>query len=129
MTEDYIEEWSRADPFAKSTKADKGVTFVGLGSGVDFKYPPWSIGQDQGQQSFYLGPEDDPVNQPEHYNTGEIECIDYLKDNMSPEAYRGYLEGCSKKYLHRWRYKGKPLQDLEKAQWYLNRLVEELKNG
>ena len=24
MTEDYIEEWSRADPFAKSTKADKG---------------------------------------------------------------------------------------------------------
>ena len=123
MTEDYIEEWSRVDPFAK------------VGPEYSVLWPlyrgksPYSIGQDQGQQSFYLGPEDDPVNQPEHYNTGEIECIDYLKDNMSPEAYRGYLEGCSKKYLHRWRYKGKPLQDLEKAQWYLNRLVEELKNG
>jgi hypothetical protein len=68
----------------------------------------------------------DMVNKPDHYNHGEIECIDYLKDNMPYEAYLGYLEGNLKKYLHRWRHKGKPLEDLSKASWYLNRLRHEL---
>jgi hypothetical protein len=68
----------------------------------------------------------DMVNKPDHYNHGEIECIDYLKDNMPYEAYLGYLEGNLKKYLHRWRHKGKPLEDLKKANWYLNRLRQEL---
>lgn len=68
----------------------------------------------------------DNVNNPDHYNTGSIECIEYLKDNMSYEAYLGYLEGNCKKYLHRWRYKKKPVEDLNKARWYLDRLIEEL---
>jgi hypothetical protein len=29
--------------------------------------------------------------------------------------------------LHRFRYKGKPLEDLKKAQWYLDRLIWEYK--
>lgn len=73
-----------------------------------------------------LGEAVDMVNKPDHYNHGEIECIDYLKDNMPYEAYLGYLEGNLKKYLHRWRHKGKPLEDLKKANWYLNRLRQEL---
>ena len=68
----------------------------------------------------------DNVNSPDHYNTGSIECIEYLKDNMSYEAYLGYLEGNCKKYLHRCRYKKKPVEDLKKARWYLGRLIEEL---
>ena len=67
----------------------------------------------------------DPVDKPEHYNHGTIECIVYMKDNMTAEAFQGYLEGCAKKYLHRFKYKGKAKQDLQKAQWYLNKLVEE----
>ena len=67
----------------------------------------------------------DQVNNPDHYNNGAMECSDYLKDNMSWDAYLGYLEGNTKKYLHRWRYKGKPLQDLAKARWYLDRLIKE----
>jgi hypothetical protein len=70
--------------------------------------------------------EKDAVNSPAHYNTGGIECIDYLKDNMSWEGYTGYLEGNTKKYLHRWRYKSKPVEDLKKARWYLDRLITEL---
>ena len=70
--------------------------------------------------------EKDVVNSPPHYNTGGIECIDYLKDNMSWEGYTGYLEGNCKKYMHRWRYKQKPLEDLKKARWYLDRLISEL---
>lgn len=68
----------------------------------------------------------DNINKPSHYNQGTIEAIDYMRDNMSYEAFLGYLEGCTKKYLHRWRYKQTPVQDLKKAQWYLNRLIMEL---
>ncbi len=69
---------------------------------------------------------DDIVNSPSHYTSGGIECIDYLKDNLPLEAFHGYLEGNVKKYLHRWRYKQKPVQDLKKAQWYLTNLIAEL---
>lgn len=68
----------------------------------------------------------DMVNSPDHYNHGKVECIEYLKDNMPFEAYTGYLEGNCKKYLHRWRYKKKPLEDLRKSRWYLDRLISEL---
>lgn len=71
----------------------------------------------------------DSVESPSHYNKGSIECIDYLKDNMPYDNFLGYLEGNCKKYLHRWRYKKKPLEDLKKAQWYLNRLIKELDDG
>lgn len=70
-------------------------------------------------------PEEDVVNHPPHYGDGQIECIDYLRDNMDNVMYMGYLEGNVKKYLHRFRYKGKPTEDLKKAQWYLNRLIKE----
>ena len=68
----------------------------------------------------------DAVNHPDHYNNGGIECIEYLKDNMSWQGYTGYIEGNCKKYLHRWRYKQKPVEDLKKARWYLDRLISEL---
>lgn len=68
----------------------------------------------------------DVVNHPDHYNNGNIECIEYLKDNMSWQGFTGYLEGNCKKYLHRWRYKKKPIEDLKKAAWYLDRLIREL---
>ncbi len=66
----------------------------------------------------------DEVNKPAHYTKDTIECIEYLEDNLSTERYKGFLEGNAKKYLHRFRYKGKLVQDLRKAQWYLARLVE-----
>ena len=71
----------------------------------------------------------DVVNHPPHYGEGKIECIDYLKDNMDIMMFMGYLEGNVKKYLHRYRYKNKPLEDLKKAQWYLNRLIEEMEGS
>ena len=72
------------------------------------------------------GKKEDQINHPTHYTQSKIECIDYMKDNMSDEAFRGYLEGACKKYLHRFRYKGKPMDDLKKCQWYLNRLINEM---
>jgi len=69
----------------------------------------------------------DNINSPAHYGNGSIECIDYMKDNMDSMMFMGYLEGNCKKYLHRYRYKGKQVEDLEKAAWYLNRLIQEVK--
>lgn len=68
----------------------------------------------------------DNINEPPHYGNGEIECIDYMKDNMDHMMFMGYLEGNAKKYMHRYRHKGKPVEDLEKAQWYLDRLIMEM---
>jgi hypothetical protein len=40
-----------------------------------------------------------------------------------------YKHGNVLKYVSRYKFKGEPLQDLEKAQWYLNRLIKEVNNG
>lgn len=64
----------------------------------------------------------DMVDKPPHYNQGGIECIDYIEQQLGDE-YRGYLQGNVIKYLHRFKYKN-GLEDLKKAQWYLNKLVE-----
>ena len=70
----------------------------------------------------------DLVNQPPHYKVGGIETIDYLKAKLSPEAFRGFLQGNALKYLSRAGHKDNPLQDFEKSQWYTNRLIAEIKN-
>ena len=70
--------------------------------------------------------EDDVVNQPPNYGNGRIECIEYMRDNMDHMMFMGYLEGNAKKYMHRYRYKGKPVEDLRKAKWYLEYLIKEM---
>ena len=67
----------------------------------------------------------DMVNSPPHYNNGDIECIDAIKESMTPEAFKGYLKGNIQKYI--WRYENKKGgEDLKKAQWYLNKLIKTL---
>jgi Protein of unknwon function (DUF3310). len=62
--------------------------------------------------------EHDPVNHPSHYTYGPIEVIDLI------EGFDlGYHEGNAIKYLLRWRHKD-GLQDLKKARWYLDRLIQ-----
>lgn len=73
----------------------------------------------------YPTPIKDNVNSPSHYGQGKIEAIEYIKDSLTKEEYIGYLRGNIAKYLHRWRYKN-GLEDLKKAQWYLERLIEEV---
>ena len=67
----------------------------------------------------------DPVDQPDHYNTGAIEAIEAIKASMHPQEFRGYLKGNVMKYIWRYEYKGKPVEDLRKARWYLERLIKE----
>ena len=67
-----------------------------------------------------------PVENPDHYNTGAIEAIEAIRASMPPEQYFGYLKGNVMKYLWRYDYKEKPVEDLRKADWYLNRLIDAL---
>ena len=69
--------------------------------------------------------EEDLVNKPPHYNNSKIECIEAI-EAATGEGYEYYLQGNILKYLWRYRYKNKPIEDLKKAQWYLDRLVQEM---
>ena len=65
----------------------------------------------------------DMINNPLHYNTSEIECIDAIEAMLGDE-FPAYLQGNITKYL--WRFKNKNgVEDLKKAQWYLKKLIKE----
>lgn len=65
----------------------------------------------------------DHVNNPSHYASGGIECIDAMQAMLSRDEFIGYLRGNIFKY--QWRYKLKNgVEDLKKARWYQNKLIE-----
>ena len=64
----------------------------------------------------------DMVNSPPHYNQQGVECIDAIHA-ATADGFQYYLQGNIMKYVWRYRYKnGK--QDLRKAAWYLEKLIE-----
>ena len=65
----------------------------------------------------------DNVNQPPHYNRKDIEAITAIEASMSEIEFLGYLKGNVEKYLWRYGYKDKPIEDLRKAEWYLKKLI------
>ena len=73
------------------------------------------------------GDRDPEVHSPTHYNQHGIECIHAIEASMTPTEFQGYLKGNTEKYLWRYRYKGRAVQDLEKAEWYLALLKEKVK--
>ena len=64
----------------------------------------------------------DDVNDPKHYRQGKIEAISYIRDILTREEFIGYCRGNIAKYMHRYRYKSKPIEDVRKAQWYADQL-------
>ena len=64
------------------------------------------------------------VNHPNHYNIGKIEVIDAIEDwNLN------FSLGNAVKYIARADHKGKPIEDLEKARWYIEREIERRKES
>ncbi|MEK0151655.1 DUF3310 domain-containing protein [Tetragenococcus halophilus] len=68
---------------------------------------------------------DDNVNHPDHYTQGDIETIDYIKDKLTDEEFRGFVKGNVLKYVSREGLKNGD-EDLKKSDWYLNKLIEVL---
>lgn len=62
------------------------------------------------------------VHHPSHYNTGQIEVIDAIDD-----WGLGFSLGNCVKYVARAEHKGRPLEDLEKAKWYLDHEIKRTK--
>jgi len=73
----------------------------------------------------------DPVNRPAHYTAGPVEVIDILEQAASdaPGPVLAGLQWQALKYLLRMWLKGNPLQDAQKASWYLNRLIIHLERN
>ncbi len=63
----------------------------------------------------------DNVNHPAHYKTGGIETIDFIEAKQLT-----YNLGNVVKYITRADHKGNKMEDLKKAQWYLNREIQNL---
>ena len=80
-----------------------------------------------GQPILAGGPTEEELNadniNPAHYKVGGIETIDFIEAKLTAEEYRGYLRGNVLKYMSRADHKGDRLENLKKAQWYLNREI------
>lgn len=72
---------------------------------------------------------EDVVNNPNHYKGNKgIETIDFIENVLTREEFIGYLRGNVIKYQSRANLKGRKEEDLKKAKWYSNKLVEVLKD-
>lgn len=67
----------------------------------------------------------DLVNHPDHYTSGGIETIDFIRAKLSPEAFNGFCIGNVIKYSSRYALKN-GLEDLKKAQVYIGWAIESL---
>lgn len=69
--------------------------------------------------------EHDPVNHPDHYTQGGIECKDAIKAAVTGlEGYEAFLTGNAIKYLWRWKRKN-GTEDLRKAEFWIRELIDE----
>ena len=81
--------------------------------------------------SFHETTSSDPVN-PDHYqgNGKGFQAIDVIEEATAdaPDGFCGMLQGNVIKYLYRTWRKAKPLEDLKKARWYLDKLIARLED-
>jgi len=70
---------------------------------------------------------EDVVNKPSHYNHSKFETIDVIKEWGGKEHYEGFCWGNVIKYTSRYKHKN-GLEDLKKARYYLDRLIESKEN-
>jgi len=70
----------------------------------------------------------DDVNHPSHYCNRDMEAIDIIEMIIEIEQNPKVAYNLSNvlKYLLRFRDKGKPIHDLKKAIWYLNRTIQKI---
>ena len=66
------------------------------------------------------------VNHPDHYNSGQYEVVDVIDDAGFGE---GFCLGNALKYILRARHKENYVENLKKAKWYLEYLIQRIENG
>lgn len=128
MTEDELLHHSRALALAYLALTD-AADVAPVVRCKDCKHKGWVQEPCHGKSADYCKGEtkmSDMVNHPEHYASGSVECIDALESavqGLPPE--QAICAANVIKYV--WRYHRKNgLQDLQKAEWYLHRLMEKV---
>ena len=61
------------------------------------------------------------IENPDHYNKAKYECIDLIE---KLGLYKSHHVANAFKYLYRWDSKDNPVENLDKARWYLDRKIE-----
>ena len=70
--------------------------------------------------------EKDTVNHPSHYTQGNIECIEAIAEATKQlHGIEAVATANVIKYVWRWKSKN-GIEDLQKAQWYLNHLIKQI---
>lgn len=64
--------------------------------------------------------ENDNVDHPPHYTANKYEVIDIIEEFFHDNFHLGNVF----KYIARCEHKGKKLEDLKKARWYLDRYIK-----
>jgi hypothetical protein len=147
--EEVFEESTKSRKFkflGDFSSVDEG-TYAGFEIGKVYNYDGECLGKQSSKVSYYVDeyPDDweevieestptytatntkDAVN-PQHYKNGEVECIEAIKSAVvGKDGFAGYLVGNVIKYIWRFESKG-GVTDLEKSNWYLNKLIDYEKN-
>ena len=71
------------------------------------------------QKTWKAAVKEDVVNSPKHYTSGKFEVIDVIEDWQL-----NFRLANAVKYIARHKHKGKPVEDLKKALWYLQREID-----
>ena len=69
----------------------------------------------------------DKVNHPRHYTQGGLECIDAIEEMLAQYKDTPFISMCcgnALKYIWRHQHKDAPIEDLEKAIWYINKAID-----
>jgi len=74
---------------------------------------------------------DSMVDSPAHYTNGNVDVIEVIEDAVkcADDPAAAVLQSQVIKYIMRMWLKDNPLQDAEKAEWYLSRLIDRLKTN
>lgn len=62
------------------------------------------------------------VLNPDHYRQGDIECIDSVRAQLTPEEFRGHCKAAAQEYVYRERMKGGD-DSIRKAIWFLRMAI------
>ena len=66
----------------------------------------------------------DEINKPLHYFRGGIDVIGFAEKQFSVEERRGFYRISALKYVTRFQDKGAPVKDLNKAKFFVDKLIE-----
>ncbi|MCD8372031.1 MAG: DUF3310 domain-containing protein [Clostridia bacterium] len=86
------------------------------------QFPQHMADVDFGQKDPIYNTVADNVNHPTHYTSGKYETIDVIQDKLTDEQFEGFCVGNVIKYVTRYKQKN-GLEDLEKARWYLDKII------